>query len=226
VGSPSDLANKTYPQIRSTLNNSCGGNWLDLNGLVGLAEVNYVRFDVPTGAGRMVVDAIGALGAAAPVVEGDRILSESVGTGAKTSHIVVDFGPRSYEFDVHYDGNMTGLQALQLLAADSDFDLAAKSTVYGTQIRSLDYGGYVQSGVGDGGNDYWAYYTGDGNSWHYSGIGAGLRLLTDGSYDGWVWYDAQSTGADFAIAAPEPGSLTILALAGAALLARRRRRRA
>ena len=200
LGSPSDLGNKPYEQIRTAFNGSRGGNWLDLSGK-GLPTVNYVRFDVPSGTGRMVVDAVGALGAAAPVIPGGRIISESVGAGASTSHIVVDFGPQSYQFDVHYDGNFSGLQALEAIAANSDFQLATELYGLGRMVTRLDYGGYVQTGDGSNGDDWWRYYAGDGNAWSPMGLGASRRLLTNGSYDGWVWQGAQTAVPDLPIAA-------------------------
>jgi len=34
---------------------------------------------------------------------------------------------------------------------------------------------------------YWAYFVRSGSSWAYSGVGAGLRLLSDGDMDAWTW---------------------------------------
>jgi hypothetical protein len=71
TGHLSDLAGETYSQIRMTLDGSAGGTWLDLSG-TALPAVQYVRFDVPTGAGyRMVVDSVAGVpepGAGAVVV--------------------------------------------------------------------------------------------------------------------------------------------------------------
>jgi hypothetical protein len=61
TGHLSDFAGETYAQVRTTLNGSAGGTWLDLSG-TALPAVQYVRFDVPTGAGyRMVVDSVAAV---------------------------------------------------------------------------------------------------------------------------------------------------------------------
>ncbi len=61
TGPLSDFNGLTYPQIVTLLNGSAGGKWLDLSG-TGLSEVNYIRFDVPTGANyRMAVDAVTAV---------------------------------------------------------------------------------------------------------------------------------------------------------------------
>ena len=50
----------TYPQIVSLLDGSAGGTWLSLAGLP-LETVEYVRFEVPTGANyRLVLDAVTA----------------------------------------------------------------------------------------------------------------------------------------------------------------------
>lgn len=73
TGHLGDLAGETYPQIRTTLNGSAGGTWVDLSG-TALPAVQYVRFEVPAGAEyRMVVDSIAAVpepGAGAIVVLG------------------------------------------------------------------------------------------------------------------------------------------------------------
>lgn len=229
LGSLSSLSGQTYSQILTTLNNSAGGTWLDLRN-TGLATVNYVKFNVGTG-DRMIVDAIGGLGAAnaATLTNGSRVISEDVGTGTNTSDVVVDFGPQSYDFKVHYNTAINGIQALQLIQASSDLRVSTEHFSFGDFVNGIDYGGYADTGDGStppAFADYWAYYTGDGTSWTSSLVGAGDRLLSNGSYDGWVWNPAQSTAPDFAVA-PEPASA--LALAAAAvigLLPRRRRRRA
>lgn len=219
LGTPDDLAGLNYGQIRTTLNGSAGGDWLDLSS-AGLASVSYVRFDVPVGGGEMAIDAISGLPAAKPVVAGESIISLSVGEGANTSHIVIDFGPQSYQFEVHYDDPITGLEALQLLDSETDFDVMLKDTPYGKQVIGHDFGGYAF--ISDGLNDspWWGYYVGDGEGWSFAGTGPSDRWLTDGSLDGWVWSGLQETAPDFPVAVPEPAALTLL-MAGALLLRRR-----
>ncbi len=219
LGSAQDLAGQTYDQIRTTLNGSAGGDWLDLS-TAGLPAVNYVRFEVPSGAGRMVIDAVSGLPAAQPVVAGERIISLSVGSGANTSYIVLDFGPQSYQFAVHYDEPISSLEALELLASETDYELLVKDTDFGTQVIGQDFGGFAF--IGDGlGTPYWSYYVGDGTDWDYAMTGPASRILTDGSYDGWVWSGLQDAPPDFPVAIPEPAALSVL-MAGALLLRRRR----
>lgn len=58
LGTLASFNGQTYAQMLATLDGSAGGTWLDLSG-TGLAEVNFVEFDVPVGAGyRMVVDSV------------------------------------------------------------------------------------------------------------------------------------------------------------------------
>jgi hypothetical protein len=224
LGTLDTLSGQSYPQMKTTLNGSAGGTWLDLSG-TGLASINYVRFSVPADATyHMVLDAVTGMSAAKSVVAGQPVISESVGNGSNTSSIVVDFGPQSYDFQVHYDGSITGEQALQLLNDDSAFRLTAEHFSFGDFVTGLDYGGYVDVGDGSNGNDFWDYYTSaSGSSWSASGIGAGTRLLTNGSWDGWVWNAAQTFAPDMPIApVPEPTMLG-LGMATTALLMRRRR---
>lgn len=224
LGNLSSFNGQTFSQIRSTLNGSAGGTWINLSGS-GLPSVNYVRFTNPTGSTyRTVIDAVSGMSAASPVVAGQPIISESVGTGTNLSHIVVDFGPQSYEFNVHYDGSITGEQALNLLEANSAFRFTTQTFAgFGDTVQSIDYGGYLQTGFG---NNFWGYYLStDGQNWNFSDVGASSRMLTNGDWDGWVW-SAQSTPPDLPIAAPEPGSLSLAALSGILLLRRRRTRMA
>ena len=215
------FVSNTYEQIKTTLNQSAGGTWLDLRGTVPTA-VNYVRFTVAAGSGdRMIVDAIGGLGAANTLVAGGRVISEDVGSGIHTSEVVIDFGPQSYDFKVHYTAGITGEDALKLLEANSDFRLTVKTYSFGDLVTGMDYGGYKQVGGGNLGDNYWGYYLGDGNSWNVSGQGAGTRLLTEGSYDGWVWKATQTTAPDFAIV-PEPTTGALAALTMLLLVRRRK----
>ena len=226
-GNLSSFDGKTYDQMKTVLNNSAGGTWLDLRG-TSFTSINYVKFDVPTGSGdRMVVDAIGALGAVNSISGPSRVISENVGTGAHSSHIIIDFGPQSYDFNVHYnyDANghgMSGTQALQLLAANSDFRATIQSFPFGNFVTGLDYGGFVQIGDGSAGNNYWGYYLGDGTSWTSSSIGSDTRLLTEGSYDGWVWTPLNAGNPAFATV-PEPTTGMLLGIGSSLLLIRRRK---
>ena len=58
TGTLKDFAGKNYPQMLTLFNGSFGGAWLDVSG-TGLSEINFIRFDVPTG-DRLVLDAVTA----------------------------------------------------------------------------------------------------------------------------------------------------------------------
>ncbi|MBI4581729.1 MAG: hypothetical protein HY718_18680, partial [Planctomycetes bacterium] len=88
----------------------------------------------------------------------------------------------------------------------------------GLFIDGISYDGHGNSGFG-GGEDWWHYWTRDADSpWTSPFFGAGDRVAQDGSADGWIY------GRDGA-PLPEPAT-AVLGLAGAALLAIPRSRRA
>jgi MYXO-CTERM domain-containing protein len=221
LGTAAQLANSSYDQIKAAFNGSAGGNWLDLSG-TGLPAVNYVKFDVPTGS-RMVVDAVGGLGAANTLSAGSKVVSEDVGTGANASDVVVDFGNgHSFDFKLHYDGSISGTDALARLQAASDFRFASTHFSFGDFVTGMDYGGYVLNGDGSSGSGFWEYdVSGDGVNWATGG-GASSRMLTNGSYDGWLWSLAPYANPVMPTAVPEPAALGLAALASLGLLRRRR----
>ena len=223
LGSLSSFNGQPYEQMKATLNGSAGGTWIDTS-TASTPAINYVRFEVPGGSNeRMVVDSVAGMTAAEPIIAGAPVIFESVGFGANTSQIVVDFGPQSFEFSVHYDGQITGLAALQMLEDNSLFRVGTQTFGFGELVSEIDYGGFDFAGTGTGGNDFWSYYVGDGSTWNVSGQGASQRLLSDGSSDGWVWAANQSTAPDVPIAVPEPASACGLAVLAVAMMTRRRR---
>src|SRR3954471_3341442 len=147
------------------------------------------------------------------------IISESAGSGPSTSTIVVDYGPKSYAFQVHYAGSITGLDALKLLDEQTPFRLETVHFSFGDQVSGMEYDGWYESGIGNNGTDWWKYWRSpDGSSWTVSGSGAGTRILSDGAWDGWTWVRGQTSAPDVPV--PEPSTLVLLA--GAFLLVRRR----
>jgi hypothetical protein len=147
------------------------------------------------------------------------LISETAGSGPNTSTIVVDFGPESYAFHVHYTGSITGLDALRLLDQETPFRLETVHFSFGDLVSGMEYDGWYEAGVGNNGTDWWKYWRSpDGSSWSVSGSGAGGRILSDGAWDGWTWVRAQSTAPDVPV--PEPGSL--LLLSASVFLLRRR----
>jgi len=137
------------------------------------------------------------------------LISESAGTGPNASTIVVDFGPESYAFQVHYIGSITGLDALRLLDQETPFRLETVHFSFGDLVSGMEYDDWYEAGIGNNGTDWWKYWrTSDGSSWTVSGSGAGTRLLTDGAWDGWTWVAGQSTAPEVPV--PEPAGLFIL----------------
>ncbi len=85
---------------------------------------------------------------------------------------------------------------------------------------------------GEGWNTaFWGYYVGTdnpygGGSWGFASTGAGGRALSDGDWDGWSYapgFSGSEPGVPVSATIPEPGTMALLALAGAGLLTRRRR---
>jgi hypothetical protein len=226
----SSFNGSTYDQIKATLNNSAGGTWLNLRNS-GIAGVNYVKFDVAANStNRMVVDAIGGIGAVNTLVPNGRVISESVGSGANTSDVLVDFGPRSFDFQVHYTSpSITVEQALQLVQGGTDFRYTVQQ--FGTLpdgvtpndfLTGIDYGGYVKSGLGSNNNDYFGEYVGNGTAaWNF-GNGISVDTLTNGSYAGFAWAQANPGAPNFDII-PEPTTGTLAALSLLVLCRRRRK---
>src|SRR5258705_6187723 len=137
------------------------------------------------------------------------VISESPGTGPNTSTIVVDFGPESYAFQVHYAGSITGLDALRLLDQETPFRLETVHFSFGDLVSGMEYDGWYEAGVGNNGNDWWKYWRSvDGSSWTVSGSGAGSRILSDRAWDGWTWVRGQTIAPDVPV--PEPASLIVL----------------
>jgi hypothetical protein len=137
------------------------------------------------------------------------IISESAGTGPNTSTIVVDFGPESYAFQVHYAGSITGLDALKLLDQETPFRLETVHFSFGDLVSGMGYDDWYEAGIGNNGSDWWKYWRSvDGSIWTVSGSGAETRLLSDGAWDGWTWVRAQTTAPDVPV--PEPSSVMLL----------------
>ena|SRR5881394_2202890 len=139
------------------------------------------------------------------------LISENAGTGPATSTIVIDFGPESYAFNVHYTSSITGLDALKLLDTETPFRLETVHFSFGDLVSGMEYDGWYQSGIGNNGNDWWKYWlSNDGSTWTSSGSGASARVLTDGKWDGWTWVRGQTTAPDVPL--PEPSTITLLAI--------------
>ncbi|HEV8291087.1 MAG TPA: hypothetical protein VGP94_04165 [Tepidisphaeraceae bacterium] len=137
------------------------------------------------------------------------LISETAGSGPDSSTIVVDFGPESYAFQVHYTDSITGLDALRLLDQETPFRLETVHFSFGDLVSGIGYDDWFESGVGNNGNDWWKYWRSvDGSVWTVSGSGAGGRILSDGAWDGWTWVRGQSTAPDVPV--PEPSTLLVM----------------
>lgn len=149
----------------------------------------------------------------------------SVGTGASTSTIQIDFANgNGYVINYSWDGPATGWSALLAIdAAITDMAIQYQTFSFGVFLTGISIGADHDYGTGDLWpiENYWHYWTAQPTdapgSWTSSMIGAADRVLVDGARDAWVFGSPALPQA-----VPAPGALVTLALAGA--LARRRRR--
>lgn len=167
------------------------------------------------------------IGAVAPLCSADIIDVIDVGDGLFTSSVQIDFGDGDgYVFNVGWSGGGTTGWDLMLTIADEvdSFDLQYSTSQWGVFLEGIDYGLSSDYGVGAGWpdvEDYWHYWNRDSESsdWSFAPTGVDTRLVSDGSWDGWVFL---SPDAPQSTEVPSPGGLVLLAVAAAS--GRRRRR--
>ncbi len=146
------------------------------------------------------------------------VTSYSVGTGAFTSTVQVDFeNGNGYLFEVSWDQAMNGYQLLAYIDAQLEpVTHSAEQYSFGAFVTGIGVGSDAQFGVGDlwPVENWWHYWTHDAGAWEQSSVGASDRINFDGSFDAWVF---GSSAAPQAV--PAPGALALLV----AMRARRRR---
>jgi hypothetical protein len=150
--------------------------------------------------------------------------SYTVGTGSSTSRLQFDFtNGNTYLYDVRYDGSLRGddLFAIVAEAQPGFFSYQIVSFSFGDALFAVTIGADSDAGFGTPPLylDYWHYWTrsSDQSAWASSNVGFADRIVSDGSWDGWVF---NSNSAPAALPAPAAGVLIV----GAAAVAKRRRR--
>lgn len=142
----------------------------------------------------------------------DVSFSGSAGAGPLHSYLVLDFGTASYAFDFQHSGAATGWDMLQSL----------DTAVPGLQITYSDFGGgavyldtvaFAGHPATGGGSTWWSYwFSGTGADWAFADTGAGARVLSDGSWDGWSFVESFTSTAEppRVPLVPEPPALIAL----------------
>lgn len=151
----------------------------------------------------------------------DLVGNWTVGTGASASFVQVEFGNgNAYLYECRWDGAMTGQGLFELIASQQVgfFDFEVISFSFGDALFGISIGADADEGFGTPPDylDYWHYWTREGaGQWSESFIGFGDRVVSDGSWDGWV-FDSSAAPASV----PAPGAMALLAF----VLPRARRR--
>lgn len=175
-------------------------------------------------AAALAVLAVGATAAQATI---------HVGSGANHSQLVVNFGDgAAYDFDVAYDGPMTGLGLFDIIEADTTLttDRTWWDKFKTWTLDGIAYDGHTDSGFEFGTPNYWHYWVRENAAapWSYALEGVDVRQATHGTGDGWVFGNDDDPfipgggggGGDL----PEPATLLLVGI-GLAAVARRVRRR-
>ncbi len=140
-----------------------------------------------------------------------------IGDGFNTSTVQIDFGNgNGYLFDVHWnDADTTGWDLLLSIAEESeDVSLDYSVSEWGVFLQGIDVLDDSDWGVGAGWpevEDYWHYWQRESSAdpWEFSMMGADVRLVSDGSWDGWVFLSAGEPQP-----VPAPGVLVLFCLGG------------
>ncbi|MDG2292411.1 MAG: hypothetical protein P8L37_07105 [Phycisphaerales bacterium] len=157
----------------------------------------------------------------------DIIESFDVGEGLFTSTVQIDFANgNGYLFEVRWSsGTTTGWDLMTTIADEVDgFSLDYSTSEWGVFLQGIDAFGDSDWGIGAGWpdvEDYWHYWTKDSaaDDWLFAMVGADVRTVSDGSWDGWVFLSAESPQP---IGVPAPGGLLIGTLALFTCRSRRR----
>jgi hypothetical protein len=146
-----------------------------------------------------------------------------VGSGANASFVQFQFtNNNTYLYEVRYDAPLTGRGMFDViaLAQPSFFSFTYESFSFGDFVTGITIGSDVDSGSGTPPDylDYWHYWTraSETNSWTESFIGFADRVVSNGSWDGWVFNSGSAPNA-----IPAPSAIALMALAS---VSRRRRR--
>ena len=165
---------------------------------------------------RCIAVIVASLSLAAPSAA-ELVGSYTVGTGASASFVEFQFtNSNAYLYEVRYDGTLHGDDLFTIIASAQPgyFSYTTERFSFGVALLGVSIGADSDSGFGNPPDylDYWHYWTREpGESdWTESWIGFGDRVLTDGSWDGWVFNSAAPP-----LAVPAPGALAVLAITGA-----------
>ncbi|MCE5279441.1 MAG: PEP-CTERM sorting domain-containing protein [Planctomycetaceae bacterium] len=149
------------------------------------------------------------------------------GSGANEAVVVIDFGVgKNFAFSYRWDATATGWDALAAIDASGAIDVNA--TWYDAFQAHL-VNDISRTGVTKDDGYSWGYYTSsDGSSWSEYSMGCDARPLSNGAWDGWSWgwidfetWAHQRSPVTPAVVVPEPITLGLLLVGGAALLRRR-----
>ena len=185
-----------------------------------------------------------------PVAAGQTLPGYTAGTGTQLSSVVIDFaesGGPAYAFGYRHDGTATGLDALLGLDAAGPLTVFTTEFSFGTAVDGFAFGEQSQNvGFDAVTGRNWSYWIDGGRAdtdfdgtfdadeavlagaYVASPVGAGGRLLSDGSVDGYIVnvssFNSQGNPATATrpAAVPEPAAAVLLAAGGLTLLRRRR----
>ncbi|MBM3670964.1 MAG: hypothetical protein FJW86_02075 [Actinobacteria bacterium] len=104
---------------------------------------------------------------------------------AATSRAVIVIGNSTYT--VSFNGTITGLQALQMVASVETVGYGAGTAV--CKINGVGNPAVPGQCLGETSGQYWSYWRSPpgSNGWTYSGRGAGSTTVSDGSVEGWAF---------------------------------------
>jgi len=143
----------------------------------------------------------------------------AVGAGPSSADVSIEWSDGFVaEFIVLFDDalSFTGLDALELIEANTALSLTLTNYSWGTSIDGIAFDSHFNPGWD--GSQYWNYWTKESNTnWGFAPVGATSRYLTDGASDGWFYTDSQDPSF-----VPEPLTMSLLAMGGVAVVRRKR----